>query len=455
MRAIQVLSALAAALCLAGCAGVKVMKVQVAPGDKEPEGIPFYLPRAYVQVYEPFVIGSKAYLATGQVTPDGQFLLLDNLTGELAQLLGTQASQGSGSATFPLANVRLTTPGNLAGGTIQSDTPAGSSDADKKDDSAKKDDGAKKEDGKTDGAGQGSGTAAVGQFNTSVTQSQVPFPSTLGRRFFDVVWLPNYEEKYVVQTTPGLGNANINVTMVQGWGLAGLDAKIDNSAVVKPLLDFYSGVAGALLKAAQAKIVPAAAIAGAIQSDDPNAKPRTPSLTPGTRVSAKVTKVIVAAPGLYPVIHPTEMKKNPAARAGILAPQFPFTDVAFNTYEVLVVEAAKPSGDTPMNLQRYFDTDAQGNRVPTPASQQPGSPPALNADEFTRKVNDILKDRKSADNAIWVISQVKVEGGKLKATATLTGGKQKPAGLATSDALKNFLSVQSNFNVGDIELTEK
>lgn len=450
MDALKVLSVLAATMCLAGCASVKVMKVQVGLNEKEPEGLPFYLPRAYVQVYEPFVIGSKVFLATGRVTPDSQFLLLDTPTGDLAKLLVTQAPQGAGSDTFPLADVRLTTPENLSRGTIQSDT-TNSSTGDKEDDSANKDDG------KSDGTKQGDGTGPVGHVNTSVTQSQVPFPSTLGRRFFDVVWLPNYEEKYVVQTTPGLGNANVNLTMVQGWGLAGLDARIDNSAVVKPLLDFYSGVAGALLKAAQAKIVPAEAIAGAIQSDGPSAQPRTPPLSPGTRVSVKVTKVMVAAPGLYPVIHPAELKKYPKPVDGsnILAPQFPFTDVAFNTYEVLVVEAAKPSGDTPMNLQRYFDVDAQGNRIPTPGPQQLGNPSALNADEFTRKVNDILKDRKSADNATWVISLVKVEGGKLKVTATLTGGKQKPSGLATSDSLKNLLSVQSNFNVSDIELTEK
>ena len=46
----------AAAAALAGCASVNVVKVT---GDPQPEGIPFYLPRPYVQVFEPFVIGSK------------------------------------------------------------------------------------------------------------------------------------------------------------------------------------------------------------------------------------------------------------------------------------------------------------------------------------------------------------------------------------------------------------
>ena len=46
------------ALCaLAGCASVKIMKVT---NGQPTEGVPFYLPRPYVQVYEPFVVSSQA-----------------------------------------------------------------------------------------------------------------------------------------------------------------------------------------------------------------------------------------------------------------------------------------------------------------------------------------------------------------------------------------------------------
>lgn len=451
--------ALAAALLASGCAGVKVMKVQVGPNEKEPEGFPFYLPRPYVQVYEPFVIGSKAWLVEGQITPDGQFLHIDNASTNLDGALATTITR---NPRFPVSGVRFTTPQGLAGGAQSGDeNPADASGGGKKDE-PKKGDG-KKEDAKAEDGAKDTKPAEpaspVGQFNVSVTQSPVPFTPTLGRRFFDVVWMPDFDEKYVVQGTPGLGNANIGVTMVQGWGLYGLDARIDNSAIVKPLLNFYSTGLDALSQLAKSKILPASALQGGAQSGDVDAavKPRQQLLTAGTRVSVKVTKVLVAAPGLYPVLKPAEVARATDTRnAGIFLPNRPYTNVAFNTYEVLVVEAAKATGDSPMNLQRYFDTDAQGNAVPTPAPPDQASTQGFDAAEFTTHVNNILKDEKSPDGAFWVISGVKADANRLAVTATLTGGgKQKPAKYATTNALKQLLFVQSKFPVGSIDLTEK
>ena len=65
--------------------------------------------------------------------------------------------------------------------------------------------------------------------------------------------MPDFDEKYVVQGKAGLGNANIGITMTQGWACAGLDAHIDNSALVKPLLDLYSTSLDALGKLAPAR----------------------------------------------------------------------------------------------------------------------------------------------------------------------------------------------------------
>ena len=62
----------AAIAILTSCSSVQVIKVT---GNTQPEGIPFYLPRPYVQVFEPFVIGSKAYLVSGKLSPNGKYLL--------------------------------------------------------------------------------------------------------------------------------------------------------------------------------------------------------------------------------------------------------------------------------------------------------------------------------------------------------------------------------------------
>lgn len=416
-----------ALIVLAGCASVKVIKVN--EGQPQPEGIPFYLPRPYVQVYEPFVISSKVFLSVGQLTPDGQYLLIDNVKGDFGGTLAADLSKES-SVRFPASAVSLVSPAVLTAGpqmgdvgaqasTTAASTPATGANAPKPATSAP----------------EAASSTPVGQYNMSMTQSATPFPTTLGRRFFDVVWMPDFDEKYVIQGQQGLGNTTAGVTMVQGWGLYGLDARIDNSGIVRPLLDFYSTGLGALSKLAQNKILPASALTGAPQSgESEGGKPieTAKGLVPGTRVLVKVTKVLVAAPGLYPMLKPNEIgsdaiKDQDTEKARLLIPQRPYTNLAFNVYEVVVVEAAKPTGDTPMNLQRYFDVDGQGKTMSAPvAVVASASTPAFDAAKFTATVNDLLKTEKGTDGGFWVISDV-TAGKKLMATATLTGGVQKPA----------------------------
>ena len=101
--------------------------------------------------------------------------------------------------------------------------------------------------------------------------------------------------------------------------------------------------------------------------------------------------------------------------------QRPYSNIAFNTYEVAVVEAAKPSGDTPMNLQRYFDPTGPDGTVSTPTA--PGltndAGAVFNADEFTKNVNALLVSRKGSAGEIWKVSNLKKEGSKLTGTCLL------------------------------------
>ncbi|MDO9074131.1 MAG: hypothetical protein Q7U73_12790 [Rubrivivax sp.] len=291
-----------------------------------------------------------------------------------------------------------------------------------------------------------------------MTNTTSLFPPTLGRRFFDVVWMPDFDEKYVVQGTPGLGNANIGVTMTQGWGLYGLDARIDNSAIVKPLLDFYSTGFDALSKLASSKIFPA----GQLSTGGPQGDLETAQLPPGARVTVKVTRVQVVAPGLYPILKPNEKAEatDPSGTDMVKRhlPLRPYTNIAFNTYEVVVVEATKPAGDTPMNLQRYFDQVAGDSAPQTPTVPATNSrvPTSFNAAEFESKVNALLANRKGSDGGSWKLSGLKEEGVKLTGKATLTGGTTKPTGLTNMVQLGAFVSGQdgSKFLPTQVDLTE-
>lgn len=441
-------------LALASCASVSVLKV--TEGAQQPEGIPFYLPRPYVQVYEPFVIGSKAYLVSGKLSQDGKYLLIDNVKdqGSLDGLFRSELSREQ-ALRVPVNIIRKPGAGPRASGltgSAQGETEAPAAPA-----------SAASAASAPDSAGSApTGSQPSGNFNVSVTNTTSLFPPTLGRRFFDVVWMPDFDEKYVVQGKPGLGNTNIGLTMTQGWGLYGLDARVDNSALVKPLLDFYSTGFDALGKLAKSKIFPAGELTGggaqgAIETAD---------LPPGARVTVKVTRVQVVAPGLYPILKAKEVSGVTEASSSTRdlvtrhIPLRPYTNIAFNTYEVVVMEAAKPTGDTPMNLQRYFDQiGADGALVtPPPANHLTGDGGGATLDvaDLEKKVNALLTNRKGSDGAVWKVLDLKQDGANLMGTATLSGGTAKPTGLATMADLGTFVANQTGSKVlpGNVKLTE-
>ncbi len=461
--------AVAAIAGLTSCSSVQIIKVTDA--QPQPEGIPFYLPRPYVQVFEPFVIGSKAYLVSGKLSPDGKYLLIDNVLDDtkLDGLLKSDLSKEN-PATIPVALIRPagTAPASPApGGGPQGGDPGTPSPPSSPASAASAPGGAASAPAPSASAPGGAASAPadakpVGQFNLSVTNTTALFPPTLGRRFFDVVWMPDFDEKYVIQGKPGLGNANIGVTMTQGWGLYGLDAQLDNSALVKPLLDFYTTGLDALGKLARSKIFPAGDLAGG----GPQGQIEKADIPPGARVTVKVTRVQVVAPGLYPILKPKEessiTEKTSHKRDLVVRhiPQRPYTNIAFNTYEVLVIEAAKPSGDTPMNLQRYFDqTGPDGGLVVPPAAPNKltdANKTPLNTTELEKTVNQQLANRKGADGAFWQVSELKVEGTTLTGKAKLSGGTSKPAELATMAAVGAFVAdrTESKFVGGAVKLAE-
>lgn len=439
-----------------GCSSVKVLKVGEGP---QPEGIPFYMPRPYVQVFEPFVIGSKAYLVSGRVSDDGKYLLIDNVD-DRAKLDGLFRSNVGQDAPpqVPLKQILPagSTP-NFNGGPQGSIAPALAESAPAPASSAAS------APASAASAAEPKESQPSGSFDLSVANTSSVFPPSLGRRFFDVVWMPDFEEKYVVQGTPGLGNANIGVTMTQGWGLDGLDARIDNSAIVKPLLDFYSTGLDALSKLAKSKILPAQPLVTG--SGGPQGEMEERQVASGARVTIKVTRVQVVAPGLYPILKPKEtaaVQEIPASERDLVVrhiPQRPYSNIAFNTYEVAVVEAAKPSGDTPMNLQRYFDPTGPDGTIstPEPTSLSNGATGAFNADEFAKNVNALLANRKGSAGEVWKVSDLKKDGSKLMGAVTLNGGSNKPVGLTDKVQLEKFVADQSGsrFLPGDVSLEVK
>ena len=193
----------------------------------------------------------------------------------------------------------------------------------------------------------------------------------------------------------------------------------------------------------------------------------TRDLPPGARVTIKVTRVQVVAPGMYPILKqqettvPAEAARDSRDLVVRHTPQRPYTNIAFNTYEVVIIEAARPTGDAPMNLQRYFDqTGPDGALVTPPLANGPtGSDgsggTAVNAADLEKKTNMLLANRKGSDGAFWQLSGLKLEGANLTGKATLSGGSSKPTGLTTMSELATFVSNQTGSKIlpGNVKLT--
>jgi hypothetical protein len=427
----------AAITAIAGCSGVRVISVS---HPNEPEGIPYYLPRPYVQVFEPFIIGASNYFVSGVLSSDKSYLLIDNVEdqGELGDLFKSDLSKDAASR-IPVAVVR--DPSGAFGGAPQGAAEPAAGEADK---------GEKKEE--APGKPTPSAPPDSGRYGLSVTTTPTPFTPILGRRFFDIVWLPDFDEKHVVQGTPGLGKAEIGIVLTQGWGLHGLNATIDNSALARPLLDFFTSLG----KLAASRITPASKLGGA-----PQGAIDTRDMTAGQRVTVKVTKATVAAPGLYPVLKPAELATAHAARGAhpgkIHLPAPPFTNLAFNTYEAVLVEAARPSGDSIPGLQQAAPPPAAPSQgAGAQAAPYPAEPDSADVAALEKNLNALLASRKSPTSEYWKLSGLTLDGGKLKGTATLVGGTHKPPQLNTIEQLKLFISKQtgSRFKPKDIELVE-
>lgn len=402
---------------IVGCASVSVNKVDRTTGQLvvgAAEGMRFYLPRPYISVFEPFIVSSEVYLARGEMSPDSNYVLLTEVPAGLRLLVNDKLAAGTqsmDSLRIDASQVRVDGARRVGPQSASAaDSPASAASAAAASAPASSASGA---------AGNSvGGQAKSGVLNYKAVNDNNAFAVTPQPRYFNILWLPDFDEQYVVTAKAGLGNAGVLVGFGQGWSLQSLEATVDNSSIAKPLLDFYSGTLGALQKLATAKIeAPLAALTGKPQGA-PAADART--FSGGTPVTLKVTKVRIVAPGVYPLLKPGEMQGLAlSAEEGkrILVPRPPLTNVAFNTYDVVVIEAAKTSGDSALRIQQYVDSTASppagavgGGGATSSGSQFTAAQKALNI-ELSKPANST----KTKDYYIGVITQ---ESGVVKVTLT-------------------------------------
>src|SRR5262245_16733348 len=123
--------------------------------------------------------------------------------------------------------------------------------------------------------------------------------------YFGVIYLPDFEEEYVIESTAGLGNSDVSVGKGPGEDLLSLGVSLDNSAIVGPILDAYSS----LLTSGVGKLKTAMGLptTEGIAVPEAHAAADTEVLKAGAHVTFRVHVVSMANPGMYPILKASEM----------------------------------------------------------------------------------------------------------------------------------------------------
>jgi hypothetical protein len=446
---------------LVGCATVNVKKVPspaqyVIDGKNywtpamqqeadKLEGFRFYLPRPFVSVFESFPVATDIYLGKGRVSPDGRYVAIDSIMP-----LSTRedfAAIGSGTARALPGDLQIPRdwifrPGAAAsqagqqkpgearaateGAPLSADamrtlaevTEASRDSAAKAEKQTSAAQNAAAEAATSAGNAKGSAQQVTGQSRRGVSNDNGAFAYQPLRGNFDLVYMPDFDEQYVVSSQSGLGNAQFQVNLGQGWSLQGFNSFTDNSALTKRVFD----VIDTGLELGKAAARAAALSAGIPLPGEARAGVEAPPLglrmdnAPGTPVALKIVVLHYAAKGLYPVIKPRELiargsaamvidlaaptptlrRLNDGDLARALAehtrleqrstvPVYPYQYISFNTFRYMAIEVLTPQG-SPFGTP-YDKTGTTGDSGDRRATEPPGSPgtPAVVGDDVKLK----------------------------------------------------------------------
>jgi len=417
----------------AGCADVTVRKVPTPTqyvhwtDDMQRsadgiEGIRFYLPRPFINVFESFPVRTDIYIATGVVSPDGKYVIITQMRGE--STLSNYIASPNGQMAIPMSQV--SDPNKVLAAAQAEVQKQNASAPAQTPTTAQVPIGVQ-----GPAAGQPSqpvatnGQIVTGQNRQAASNDNGAFAYQPLRGNFDLVYMPDFEEQYAISSRAGLGNANFQVNLGQGWSLQGYNALSDNSELNKRVFDLIDTSIKLAKAAAQAALgVPLPSLPNAIPGTAiAQAETQVPKETKaGTPVNLKIVVIHYAAKGLYPVIKPRELAErikssgtnycvldlfkmfptmeyasdfNPAAlkqnqqiieneTSSSTFPRYPYQYVSFNTFKYMAIEVVQP-GDPFQVL--YDKTGTQGdvgdrqkadlsNRLGGGGTTPPGNTPA-------------------------------------------------------------------------------
>ena len=150
-------------------------------------------------------------------------------------------------------------------------------------------------------------------------------PVTRLGNLMDVVYLPDFEEQYVIKPRIGIGQADIETRLRNGWAAEVFSQQVDNSNLIPYLIrqvesasEAAAGIATTWMPVA-AGLPPgtspanlaeiAAAVTGEEESSLAGIQPVDAANILGQVILFKIAEVKMAQPGVYPILKPREINQ--------------------------------------------------------------------------------------------------------------------------------------------------
>ncbi len=336
---------IAVLLLLCAVASIGCARVEVAPADPnkcERAGIPFYMQRPYMALKREIPVAGDAGYIAGQVKGDVVHIL--NAPQELLEFLG-------GDPYVPLASIGLDDGLQRERDDLK---PPVVSDPNK----PNKPDSNDKSTEATESKSAGALTTATGDVSWDSTVPQALPVSML----YDIVYLPDLDEKYVVSAEGGLGQAELGAAMGPGSTLNKFSMSVDNTEMGKLVADTINKFSDVAVQAATKGL--GTGTSGAEDGVGEGTSAAEAGFRENQFISMRYAYVIYATPGLYPILKNTEYQnerlemprgvpQGSRRKADddfyVLKARYPHTRISFNVRRVLRLstrsDGSQPNGN--------------------------------------------------------------------------------------------------------------
>ncbi|MHC5010829.1 MAG: hypothetical protein ACYTG6_07760 [Planctomycetota bacterium] len=438
-------------------------------------GLRFYRARPYVVVNKPFPVDAQSYLVDAMISDDGEFIrivgdlpkpLADGLThvgvqsdfaipnsmvwktlGEVepapeaeAEEFGAGDGNGEGSGDGNGAGAGAGAGAGDGNGAGAGDGNGEGSGNGNGEGSGNGNERSEFENGRNGGDGGNGGNGSGNEDGTPTTEVESPVdPDIADRRVadaptgvadvrlstdvdavtlkeindsFDIIYLPDFEEEYVVDPEENLGSLDISFTQGPGGVLMAMAMQVDNSAITRPVVDVWGDWVRALGRAGTGAIDQMVPAPEAQAEEFDGRGPPGRHLVRGSIITLRIHVVSMANVGMYPILKADEMIENrrclsrlrdcdcPACRGTPIrelaarqhiVPVYPYSRIAYQVHKNILVERLIPRGGGVPFSWRVPDAAPEAQAEEFGDERAPV--PSLTNQQLLRQINDALTSR--------------------------------------------------------------